>query len=68
MVDPLITLTGISMLLAIAIGANDETFAPVVGSKRLTVNQAVSIGGVIVIIGAVTIGYNVAKTVGNDIA
>ncbi|MEL0164778.1 MAG: inorganic phosphate transporter [Candidatus Heimdallarchaeota archaeon] len=68
MVDPLITLTGISMLLAIAIGANDETFAPVVGSKRLTVNQAVSIGGIIVVIGAVTIGYNVAKTVGNDIA
>lgn len=63
----LILLTSISMLLAIAIGANDETFAPAIGSKRLSVNQAVALGGIIVIIGASTLGFKVAKTVGSDL-
>ncbi|MDH5401939.1 MAG: inorganic phosphate transporter [Candidatus Heimdallarchaeota archaeon] len=67
MEDPLIFLTGVAMLLAIGIGANDETFAPLTGSKRLTVNQAVVMGGSIVIIGAVILGFKVAKTVGSGI-
>lgn len=64
----LLTLSAISILLALAIGANDETFAPIVGAKKLTVNQAVLIGSIIIVGGAITIGYNVAKTVGTEIA
>ncbi len=63
----ILILTSLSMFLAIAIGANDETFAPAIGSKRLSVNQAVLLGGIIVIIGASTLGFKVAKTVGSDL-
>jgi PiT family inorganic phosphate transporter len=55
------------MLLAIGIGANDETFAPLVGSKQMSINHAVIMGGVIVVFGAVILGFNVAKTVGTGI-
>ncbi len=67
MEDLIILLTSISLLLAVAIGANDETFAPVIGSKRLTVNQSVIVGSVLLIIGASTLGFRVAKTVGSDL-
>ncbi|MHA2277225.1 MAG: inorganic phosphate transporter [Candidatus Kariarchaeaceae archaeon] len=60
-------LTGVSLLLAIAIGANDETFAPVTGAKLLSVNKAVIIGAIILTIGAVTIGFGVAKEVGTEL-
>lgn len=56
------------MMLAVAIGANDETFAPIIGIKALSINKAVALGGSIVIIGASTLGFRVAKTVGTDIA
>ena len=55
------------MLLAIAIGANDETFAPVTGAKLLTINKAVVIGACIIVVGAVTVGFNVAKEVGTGL-
>lgn len=55
------------MLLAVGIGSNDETFAPIVGSKRLTINQSVLLGGFILIFGAIFLGINVAKTVGTGI-
>ena len=64
----LLILLFISMILAIAIGANDETFAPVVGIKLLSVNKAVILGGFIIIIGASTYGFQVAKTVGTEIS
>ena len=57
----------IAFILAIGIGANDETFAPVAGSRRLTPLQCVSIGAVLAIIGALTLGENVAGTVGKGI-
>lgn len=63
----LILLTGVSLLLAIAIGANDETFAPVTGAKLLSVNKAVFMGAVIIIIGAVTYGFGIAKEVGTEL-
>ena len=56
------------MLLAIAIGANDETFAPVTGAKLLSVNKAVVLGAIVLTIGAVTIGFGVAKEVGTQLS
>ena len=57
----------LAFILAIGVGANDETFAPVVGARRLTPLQCVLIGAVIAIIGALTLGGNVAGTIGTDI-
>ena len=57
----------LAFILAIAVGANDETFAPVVGAHRLTPLQSVLIGSVIAIVGALTLGQNVAGTVGTGI-
>ncbi|MFV2014945.1 MAG: inorganic phosphate transporter [Candidatus Heimdallarchaeota archaeon] len=54
--------------MAIAIGANDETFAPVTGAKLLTVNKAVVLGAIVLTIGAVTIGFGVAKEVGTQLS
>lgn len=65
--DQLILLTVVSLLLAIAIGANDETFAPVTGSKLLSVNKAVLLGAVVLTVGAVTFGFNIAKEVGTQL-
>lgn len=67
MVAELVILFGLVIVLATAIGSNDETFATVIGIKRLTINQAVVIGGVILIIGATTLGIRVAQTVGTDL-
>ncbi len=58
----------IAFVLAIGIGANDETFAPVVGARKLTPSQCVMIGAVLAIIGALTLGNNVAGTVGTGIS
>ena len=58
----------LAFILAIGIGANDETFAPVVGSKKLTPLQCVLIGAVFAILGALTFGGNVAGTVGKGIS
>lgn len=66
--NDLIVITGVAMVLAIGIGANDETFAPVVGSKRLTINQSVIIGSVVIIAGALVLGKKVASTVGTKIS
>ena len=66
--NELMFLTGVSMLLAIAIGANDETFAPVTGAKLISVNKAVFLGAVVLTIGAVTIGFGVAKEVGTKLS
>ncbi len=63
----LLLLTGVSLILAIAIGANDETFAPVTGAKLLSVNKAVVMGALIVVVGAVTYGYKIAKEVGTGL-
>ncbi|MHA1992435.1 MAG: anion permease [Candidatus Hodarchaeales archaeon] len=64
----LVTFLLIAFILAIGVGANDETFAPVVGSRRLTSLQCVSIGAVLAFIGALTLGPNVAGTVGTGIS
>ena len=64
----LIVLVVISLLLAFAIGANDETFASVVGVKRLSVRTAVLMGAVIALIGGFFLSDQVGKTLRNDIS
>jgi phosphate/sulfate permease len=66
--EELIILTGVSLLLAIAIGANDETFAPATGAKLLSINRAVIIGAFVLTLGAVTVGYGVATEVGSGLS
>ncbi len=58
----------VSAALAIAVGSNDETFAAVVGARRLTVNQAVVLGAVLILVGSLTLGQNVSETISNDLA
>jgi inorganic phosphate transporter, PiT family len=67
--DPLLlgTLLAISFLVAFSIGGNDEAMAPAVGAKVFTVRAAVLIGGVITIIGAISLGGNVSEKVGSDL-
>ena len=64
----LILLTGVSLLLAIAIGANDETWAPATGAKLISIKKAVIIGSFVLLLGAVTVGFSVAKEVGTGIS
>jgi PiT family inorganic phosphate transporter len=68
-VEPLLlgALLVISFLVAFAIGGNDEAMAPAVGAKVFTVRAAVLIGGVITIIGALSLGGNVSEKVGSDL-
>ncbi|NHJ84387.1 MAG: inorganic phosphate transporter [Asgard group archaeon] len=63
----LIIMVVVSVLLAFAIGANDETFASVVGVKRLSVKTAVIFGSIIAIIGAFIFAPKVAETLHSDI-
>ncbi|MFW9922032.1 MAG: inorganic phosphate transporter [Candidatus Thorarchaeota archaeon] len=63
----LIVMIVVSVLLAFAIGANDETFASVVGVKRLSVKTAVIMGSIIAVIGAFIFAEKVAETLHTDI-
>ncbi|NHJ49256.1 MAG: inorganic phosphate transporter [Asgard group archaeon] len=63
-----IVLGVISFLLAFAIGSNDETFASVVGVKRLSVRTAVLMGAIIAIIGGFLLSDAVGKTLRDDIS
>jgi len=55
------------MLIAVGIGANDETFSVVYGSKILTMKQILIFAVILAIAGALLLGEGVAKTVGNSI-
>jgi len=57
----------LSILIAIGIGANDETFSVVYGSKILTMKQILILAVILAIAGAILLGEGVAKTVGNSI-
>jgi len=54
----------IALYQAWSIGANDETTAPVVSGRVLTVNQVVIIGAIVGTLGAVFLGPGVQETVG----
>jgi len=66
--DPLLlgVLLVISFLVAFSIGGNDEAMAPAVGAKVFTVRAAVLIGGLITVVGAISLGGNVSEKVGSD--
>ncbi|MFX0078646.1 MAG: inorganic phosphate transporter [Candidatus Hermodarchaeota archaeon] len=53
-------------IVSIAIGANDETMASVVGAKIVTLNVAILLGAFLQIIGAQLLGVDVSKTIGAD--
>ncbi|MFX1374841.1 MAG: anion permease [Promethearchaeota archaeon] len=57
----------ISILIAIAIGANDETMAPLYGSRILNMKQILILATIFAIFGALILGEGVAKSVGEDI-
>ncbi|MHA1198393.1 MAG: inorganic phosphate transporter [Candidatus Heimdallarchaeaceae archaeon] len=56
-----------SVILSFAIGTNDETFAPVVGVKRLSVKTAVILGAFIAVIGAFVFAPKISDTLNNQI-
>jgi inorganic phosphate transporter, PiT family len=57
----------IGFIVAFAIGSNDETMSPAVGARVFTVKVAVSIGMVINLIGAVSLGGGVSEKVGSEL-
>lgn len=57
----------LSVVIAFAIGANDETFATVYGSRTLTMKQILILTTIFAIAGAFILGEAVSKTVGKGI-
>ncbi|MFX1509604.1 MAG: inorganic phosphate transporter [Promethearchaeota archaeon] len=69
MISPLvwiIILFVLVFIVAVAIGANDETMASVVGGKVLKLNAAILLGMCLQIIGAQLLGAGVSETIGQD--
>ncbi|MFX0070904.1 MAG: inorganic phosphate transporter [Candidatus Hermodarchaeota archaeon] len=57
----------ISVLIAFAIGANDETFSTIYGSKFLNMKEVLILAVIFAIMGALLLGRAVSETVGNNI-
>ena len=57
----------VALYQAWSIGANDETVAPVVSGRALTVNQAVIIGSIFGALGAILLGSGVQETIGKGL-
>ncbi|MFW9777467.1 MAG: anion permease [Candidatus Heimdallarchaeota archaeon] len=70
MTDPIILYGSLVLgfVVAIAIGANDETMTPAVGAGLLTLSLAVLLGGIFNLFGVFILGQSVSKTVGNKFA
>ncbi len=56
-----------SIVISIAIGANDETMAPLYGSRILNMKQILILAAIFAITGAIFLGEGVAKSVGDKI-
>lgn len=56
-----------SLYLAIGIGANDETMAPVAGSGVLSLNSSIILGAIMASLGAVLLGKKVENTLGSGL-
>jgi phosphate/sulfate permease len=63
----LLALLLMAAIVAIAIGANDNTMASIVGARVLTLNAAVLLCGCLHIIGAQLLGGGVSETLGANI-
>jgi len=57
----------VALYLAISIGANDETLAPLAGSGTLSVRTAVIVGAIFASLGAVLFSDRVEKTIGDQL-
>ncbi|MHA1638365.1 MAG: inorganic phosphate transporter [Candidatus Thorarchaeota archaeon] len=57
----------IGFVVAFAIGTNDETMSPAVGARVFSLKTAIILGGLINIIGAISLGEGVSETVGSDL-
>ncbi|MFW9973860.1 MAG: anion permease [Candidatus Thorarchaeota archaeon] len=67
--DPLLLLAvlGLGFVVAFAIGGNDEAMSPAVGARIFSLNVAVLLGGLLSVIGAMTLGSGVSEKVGSDL-
>jgi len=57
----------ISIIISFGIGANDETMAPLYGSRILNMKQILILAAIFAITGALLLGEGVAKSVGDKI-
>ncbi len=57
----------ISVIISFGIGANDETMAPLYGSRILNMKQILVLAAIFAIGGALLLGEGVSKSVGKDI-
>lgn len=57
----------LGMVIAFSIGANDETFACIYGSKTLTLRELLILSTIFAVLGAVFFGRAVSETVGKNI-
>ena len=68
--DPAVIITlflVVAIIIAIGIGANDETMAPLYGSRILNMKQILILATFFAITGAIFLGEGVAKSVGDKI-
>ena len=63
---PIVLLLILASAVAFAIGANDNTMASLAGAKVLSLRNAVILGSIFLIIGAVVLGRRVSTTIGTD--
>lgn len=56
-----------ALYLAVGIGSNDETLAPLAGSGALSLDSAVIIGAIAASLGVVYLGSRVEDTIGNEL-
>jgi PiT family inorganic phosphate transporter len=66
LIIPVVVLLILASVVAFAIGANDNTMASLVGAKVLSLKNAVILGGILLMIGAVVLGHGVSTTIGAD--
>jgi PiT family inorganic phosphate transporter len=57
----------LGFVVAFAIGGNDEAMAPAVGARIFSLNTAVILGGILSVVGALTLGGGVSEKVGSDL-
>lgn len=63
----LIVVIVLLLVVAFAIGSNDEAMAPVVGAGIMSLSVAVFLGGFLSALGAILLGQGVSETVGSDL-
>ena len=63
----IVTFLVIAIIIAFGIGANDESFAGVYGSRILNMKQILILAAIFSITGALVLGEAVIKTVGKGI-